>query len=53
MRARGEFFITKERPQPPAANDNRIGDENSVALNLVSTQLTYTLAILARDKGAT
>lgn len=51
MRARGDFFFLTERPQPPAANENRIGDESFVVRNLVSAELTYTLAIFARDDG--
>lgn len=41
-----------ERPQPPAANENRVGDESFTVRNLVSAELTYTLAIFARDEGA-
>lgn len=52
MRARGDFFFPTERPQPPAGNDNRIGDESFTVRNLVSAELTYTLAIFARDEGA-
>lgn len=50
MRARGDFFNPKERPQPPAGNDNRVGDESFTVRNLVSEQLTYTLAIFSRTE---
>lgn len=52
MRARGDFFLPIERPQPPACNDNRVGDESFAVRNLVSADLTYTLAIFTRDEGA-
>lgn len=52
MRARGDFFNPTERPQPPAANENSVGDESFTVRNLVSAELTYTLAIFARDAGA-
>jgi hypothetical protein len=44
--------MPSERPQPPAANDNRVGDESFIVRNLVSAELTYTLAIFTRDEGA-
>lgn len=50
IRARGPFFFVTERPQPPAGNDNRIGDEGFTVRNLVSEQLTYTLAIFSRTE---
>lgn len=40
-----------ERPQPPAANENRIGDESFIVRNLVSVELNYTLAIFAGVEG--
>lgn len=40
------------RFQPPAANDNCVGDESFIVRNLVSAELTYALAIFARDDGA-
>ena len=52
IRARGPFFFVTERPQPPASNDNRIGDESFTVRNLVTAELTYTLAIFARYESA-
>lgn len=52
MRARGNFFFLTERPQPPAANENRRGDESFTVRNFVSAELTYALAIFTRDEGA-
>jgi hypothetical protein len=43
--------MPQERPQPPAANDNCVGDESFIVRNLVSVELNYTLAIFARDEG--
>lgn len=53
MRARGNFFFLTERPQPPAANENRSGDETFAVRNLVSTELTRVLANFVRDEGVT
>ncbi len=44
--------MPSERLQLPAANDNCVGDESFIIRNLVSAELTYTLAIFARDEGA-
>ena len=52
MHLRGDFLMPSERPQPPAANDNCVGDESFTVRNLVSAQLTYKLAVFARDDGA-
>ena len=40
-----------ERPQPPAVNENRVGDESFTVRNLVTAELTYTLAIFAREES--
>ena len=47
MRARGDFFYPFERPQPPAGNDNRLGDESFTLRSVASEQLTYTLTIFS------
>ena len=52
MRLRADFFIRIEQLQGLAANDNCVGDEGFTVRNLVSAQLTYTLAIFTRDDGA-
>jgi hypothetical protein len=52
MHLNGDFLIRIEQLQPLAANDNRIGDERFNVRNLVSTELTYTLAMFVRDDGA-
>ena len=52
MRLRGEFFLQFERLQSAAMNDNCLGDEGFAVRNLVTTELTYTLARFTRDDGA-
>ncbi len=50
MRLRGEFLSQIERLQSAAVNDNCVGNEGFIR-NLISTELTYTLAIFSRDDG--
>ncbi len=52
IRLRGEFIQQLERLQSAAANDNCLGDEGFVIRNLVTTELTYTLARFTRNDGA-
>lgn len=52
MHLSADFLIQIQQLKNLAANDNCMGDESIVVRNLVSSQLTYTLAIFERDEGA-
>lgn len=52
MRLRADFLIHEQSIQGQAANDNRTGELDFTVRNLVTSELTYTLAKLARDEGA-
>ena len=51
MRMRGVFLIHIQQLQELVANDNRDGDIASIARNMVTTELTRTLAKFTRDEG--
>jgi hypothetical protein len=51
MHLSADFLIQIGQLKSLAANDNCIGDESFVVRNLVSAQLTYTLAKFTRDEG--
>jgi hypothetical protein len=51
MRMRGAFLIHIQQLQDLVANDNRDGDFACVARNMITTELTRTLAKFTRDEG--
>jgi len=51
MHLRADFLIRIEQLQHLAGNDNCIGDQEFAVRNLVSAELTYTLAMFTRKDG--
>ena len=51
VRLRADFLIQEQNIQGQAANDNRTGELDFTVRNLVTSELTYTLAKLSREKG--
>jgi hypothetical protein len=52
MRLRTDFLIPIRQYQSPPANDNHSGDLDFIIRNGVVSELTLTLATIARDEGA-
>ena len=52
MRLTGDFLIRMEQLQGLAADDNRFGDSDFVVRNVVTAELTYTLAMFTREDSA-
>ncbi len=52
MRMTAEFLISMQRLQGQSANDNQQGDLEFNVRNMVTSELTYTLAHFTRDEGA-